>query len=223
MAADGDYKTLANKWPLDQNQRGSPLLDALIAIREAFSREELAIARGAYFAYSQVLTGVAAGTTNSYVIHTNDQFLVLEDLSLNIDYSAMGSGSVTTQIQLYVMGSNRNSWAYVQNTPQKIGTALHAGYINADPDADVYFSPSLTGPTGVSDYRLYYEQAFIDTQANRLAITRGSADLFEKSRKIILPSNSEALLQTTVVGNAPGTMVLISNTAWTQGTVDEVE
>jgi hypothetical protein len=222
MADLNEYLTLRNRWPLSENQRGSPELDALIDVVRAFTRQDRSISTGDYFIATNLRTAIPADDIFYRVIKTNAQYFVLEDLNINVDWTNALDGTTTISVDLYIDQSNRNTWTYTGGTEVKAGTSLNAEFINLTPDSDVVVGATVTDLTGDPDYRIYYTQTFIDISGNRNDVTTIGEQFFENNRKIIIPPSSTALLVTTTTGPVGSTVDAFSQLSYSQGTIREV-
>lgn len=216
MASPFDYETLATRWPLTENQRGSPELDALIEGVLNLTREERDIRDGRYFYISTIRQGVPAGDVTYRVMRSNLKSVGLEDLTVDADYSQLGNGTYTVSVQMYVQGSKRNEFTYDLGTIVKAGTNLNCARINEDPDSDLILDPQNVTITGDPDFQLYYSQVFVNLQGNNNLIGGSSGDFFDKNRKILIPPNTDILLATRTSGSANGGVDLISSLGFTE-------
>lgn len=216
MASPFDYETLETRWPLTQNQRGSPELDALIDSIRNLTREERDIREGKYFYISTIRQGIPAGDVTYRVIRSNLKSMGLEGLTVDADYSQLGNGDYTVSVQMYVQSSKRNDFTYDLGTAVKAGTNLNCELINEDPDSDLILDPQNVTVTGDPDFQLFYSQVFVNLQGNNNLIGGSSGDFFDKNRKILIPPNTDILLATTTTGTAAGGVDLISSLGFTE-------
>jgi hypothetical protein len=143
--------------------------------------------------------------TLSYgVIKTSSKWLIVNQVIYDIDFSAVTEGKFNHELRAYMDTSNGNTWSYTPNNPLPAGRSVNALDVNDFPlttyDGQLPIPPTVTGNP---DYNLFFTSYFVDTGGNRNFVSSTGTSFFEVT-PLIIPPNTEALLEARSYGNASG-------------------
>lgn len=212
MALPEEWKDLLQRWNKANHPVGDPKLDALGDINNnvSLSYAERMIRDGRYY------TGFISRQTTSpetvyRVVKTNDKAMVLEDVFTDIDFSSVNDGEVQVVTRVYSADSDISDWSYTGGTPVKPGRQLNFGFVNQEPDTDYIVDPVVTiTPESLPDITISYLQIFVDTNGNRNFVGQNNSNVLGGGRKLIIPPNSEALIEVVTGGDPGNTINLIT-------------
>ena len=203
MAEINQWRELYTRWSRKLHTVGDPKLDALynLVVNQGLNYRDQKITAGDYF--SGFISRSSTVPEVIYrVVKTKDQPLIIEDVSTDIDYSGISNGSFTLTTKVYMSNSNANTWSYTGGIPAKTGKPLNVEFINKIADFDLIVLPDVTlDPASEPDFIIYYSQYFRDSSGNRDMLTGVNSDFFSDDRKLIIPPNTEMLIESTTSGD----------------------
>jgi hypothetical protein len=148
--------------------------------------------------------GVSVGETYDSVIVTGDKWVVIEDVIVTIDFSSVTTGNFTHEIAASIDKSNGNNWTYTPESPVPAGRPINSLYINNFGLTTIDLGVTIPDYTGTSDYPVFFEDYYVDTQGNRSQVSSTGASFFATGKVILCP-NSEILVRSISSGSATGT------------------
>lgn len=170
------------------------------------TEQEQSILDGRFFSGSSTRLGVTVADTPFYsVITAGANGLVIDDLIITLDFANTTDGQFSYTFAAYVDQSNGNDWSYTPITPTPIGRPLNAGFVNDFPLSTIQSDVSAT-VTGTPDYNIYFADYYIDTSGNRNHESVVDNNFFGAGRQIIAPPGTEILVETTIAGDAIGSV-----------------
>ena len=155
------------------------------------------IQSGNYFSGSLTRNSIVPETFYR-VIKTGGVPLIIESIIDYVNYLSSPTGELSLQTRIYIDISNSNSWTYSGGSTVKVGKPLSVELINSAPEFDVVESPTIDTLTGDFDFIVGSSQYFVDT-ASLVGI---ASSMFNADRKLIIPANSEVLVESISSGTA---------------------
>ena len=162
------------------------------------------ILAGDYFSgfFQKVYT---APETAYRVIKTGSAPLFIESVDVEVDYSSITGGEFTFVVRAFVDISNSSTWSYTGGTPIPAGKPLNVALINKMPVSEWVVDPVVSNLTGTADFILLYNQYFRESSGNRDSVSGVDNNFFSDGRKLIIPPNSEVLIEVEASGGAGNT------------------
>jgi len=168
------------------------------------TRQEIQITRGEFFVGTNERAAVPINDDHySVIIAPSDKYLVIEDVIQDLSFSAVTDGIYVQEMVAYIEGSVTSSFTYTPSSPQPIGRAMISSAINSFPDSTVDIGITAAA-TGDPEYRLTFNEFYIDLSGNRNTLSQSASSFFEKGRQIILAPNGVALVKSSTTGTATG-------------------
>jgi hypothetical protein len=178
---------LPNPLPVEVEDQGTDYVDQKIMIGDYFS---------GYLSRTSTVP-----ETIYRVIKTGAVPLIIESVLSDIDYSSIVDGEYTVSSRIYIDASDDNDWSYTGGTAVKSGKPLNAEFINKEPQYDLINDPVMGTVTGNPDFIVSFLQYFKDTSGNTETLTGVNQTFFADGRKLVIPANSEALVEVITSGD----------------------
>lgn len=197
-------------------------LDQLITDQSRFktdtsTRQEQAMAKGVYFTSSIVGENRPIdGVPTFIVVETGNEYHILEELSVSVDYQNSGDGNVNVRVEFFAMDSNRSDLTITGGTPLNLGVPLNLDFVNSVSTADFIFDATVTVNSGEPDFILYSSQFYRDTSANRESLSGVASSFFDKNRKLLMSPNKRYVFRSTSSGTASGTVDSLTQFSFTE-------
>lgn len=200
MAGLLDWKALLTRWDFARFGHGDPKLDAIGAMYSAqgLDWKARAVEQGNFFTVkAQDLYTV--GDVAYGVIKTNDKPLRLINIGYQVRYGDITDGQFTIRTEMFIQGSDLNTWSYTGGVISNSGKPINTTFINNKPETDVVIDPIVT-LTGESDFLIRLIDYFRDSSGGRDMLTGVEQSFFNNEKYILIPPNSEALIRRQVEG-----------------------
>ena len=198
-----NYLDLVGRWSEDSHTSGSPELDALIIMTLQGAYEQ--IIAGDYFSASTIRQNVASGETHYRVIQTNNSYLAIDDIEIQVDYGGITNGQFVTEVDLFASDSSRNSFTVTSGTPEKTGVPMNLDYVYKLSESD-FIADAEAQLSGDPDFVIYRSDYYRETNGPREMLTGDKSQFFGKGRRLILSPNKTYLFRTRTSGNGGGTV-----------------
>ena len=143
-------------------------------------------------------------------IKTGSLPIFVEHIDTSVDYSAVSNGEFTVAIRLYIDNSNGNTFTATGGTETKPCKPLNVEYVNKQSEVSLFVDPTVTNLTGSSDFVVVYSQFFRDSAGNRDTLSGVDGSIFKNGRKLVIPPNSEVLVEVESSGTAGNTATLLT-------------
>ena len=126
--------------------------------------------------------------------------------------SFTGVGRSTFLTEMYLGNSNRNSFTITDDgTINPNGSNLNANNINDTPSFELYSGTVATIDSGSSDYQPNVFVFEATTQGNNSSDRISQSSILNEGRYILIPPNTDALVNTTVETPVPGVTLDLIN------------
>lgn len=162
---------------------------------------------GAYFVGTTTAPARAIPSVVYSILRSGDKHLAIVGIEATTNVANTGEGDVTEQLRAYVETSNGNTFTY---TPSGIlvptGRPLNSEFINQFPQATLEREITDVVINGDPDYILHRADLFVNTQGSSNSFDVKELRLFDEGRFVILPPNTEMLIEAPVEGTATGTV-----------------
>jgi len=155
---------------------------------------------GQVFVGAATRTGVIPASLFYTAIETGANWLVVDNIDVEFDFSAISDGKFTYNVTGYVEISDISDFTYSGGALLPVGRSMNAALINTAPTTMVKRDVTADTLTGQADYPLFYASYFMDTSGNRQTLTSTKNSFFGDGRLIMIPPNSVVLVESSATG-----------------------